>query len=307
MMVLGVDVAKRELVVSDGLRVWASANTANGIRKLLKGLSPDTVIAMESTAEFHLPLADAAHEAGLTVYVLNPKHVKRYRDSLPVRGKTDPLDAQLIAAFASKERDRFEPYRPQPASLRRLKALLRRRAGLISTKVRLRQSLEGCPELRAEMNGILARIDKTIARIDELVEKLADSERYARLQQIPGVGKVTGAGLLVALSQGEFRSADAFVAFLGLDLVANDSGQKSGKRKLSKLGDSESRRLAYMSAMAAMRTKTWKHIYEAYRARYSTTAALVALSRRIVRTAWSMLAHNTNFNLSRLASLDMKT
>lgn len=161
--------------------------------------------------------------------------------------------------------------------------------------------MEGVPELRAQTRAILASIDRALARIDGLIEGLADGEQHRRLQRIPGVGKLTGAGLLAAYSQGEFRSVDAFVAFLGLDLVANDSGAKKGRRRLSKLGDSETRRLAYMCAMAAIRTPAWRHVYDGYRARYSTTGALVALSRRIVRTAWSMLSHQTDFEQTRIS------
>ena len=303
MLVLGVDVAKKELVVSDGSRVWSIANSKADIARLLKGLAPETVVAMESTSHYHLMLADAAHAAGMAVFVLNPKHVKRYRDALPVRGKTDPIDAQVIASFALKEGERLRPYQPAPEGQRRLRSLIQRRSRLVSSKGRISQSLEGCPELRTQAKAILATIDKALARIDELIEELATGENYDRLQQIPGVGKVTGAGLLAAYSQGVFRSADAFVAFLGLDLVANDSGIKKGKRRLSKLGDSEARRLAYMCAMSACRTSTWKPIYEGYRTRYSTTGALVALSRRIVRTAWSMLTHQTDFTQKRISGL----
>lgn len=160
MLVIGVDVAKRELVGSDGSRVWTVTNTPAGVKKILKGLAPGAVVAMESTSSYHLLLADAAYEAGLTVYVLNPKHVKRYRDSLPVRGKSDPIDAQIIASYAGREQERLRPYAPLPEPLRRLKALIGRRSKLVSSKSRISQSLGGCKELQAEMKAILARIDK---------------------------------------------------------------------------------------------------------------------------------------------------
>lgn len=303
MLVVGVDVAKVELVASDGSQVWRVANTRQGIAKLLRGLPEGGLLAMESTSSYHLPLADAAYEAGFTVYVLNPKHVKRYRDSLPVRGKTDPIDAKVIADFALREHSRLRAYQPMPEDLRRLKALLGRRSRLVGAKTRICLSLEGVKELKAEMRAITSRIDKAISRIDELVQALAAGEDYDRLQTIPGVGKTTGAGLLASLAQGDFGSADKFVAFLGLDLVANDSGQKTGKRRLSKLGDSETRRLAFLCAFAAIRTKAWRPIYDAYRTRLPATAAIVALSRRIVRTAWSIYTYRTEFSEKRIRAL----
>jgi transposase len=53
--------------------------------------------------------------------------------------------------------------------------------------------------------------------------------------------------------------------------------------------------------MAAAKTKTWKPIYQHYRAGgLSTTAALVVLARRIARTAWSIYTHKTAFDPQRL-------
>ena len=92
-----------------------------------------------------------------------------------------------------------------------------------------------------------------------------------------------------------------FVAFTGLDPRPDDSGQHRGKRRLSKRGPSELRRLLYVAAMSAKKTKVWKPLFEHYRTKgLSTTAALVILARRIARTAWSMYTYNTEFDPARL-------
>jgi transposase len=91
------------------------------------------------------------------------------------------------------------------------------------------------------------------------------------------------------------------VAFTGLDPRPDESGHHRGRRRLSKRGPSELRRLLYLAAMAAAKTKTWKPIYQHYRAQgLSTTAALVVLARRIARTAWSIYTHKTAFDPQRL-------
>lgn len=85
------------------------------------------------------------------------------------------------------------------------------------------------------------------------------------------------------------QSPDAFVAFTGLDPRPMDSGQHRGRRRLSKRGPAEPRRLLYLAAMSTAKTKTWKPIYEHYRAKgLSSTATLVILARRIARTAWKI-------------------
>jgi transposase len=97
------------------------------------------------------------------------------------------------------------------------------------------------------------------------------------------------------------KSADAFVAFTGLDPRPDDSGQHRGKRRLSKRGPAELRRLLYVAAMSAKKTKAWKPLFEHYRAKgLSSTAALVILARRIARTAWSMYTYKTDFDPARL-------
>ncbi|MFO0323371.1 MAG: transposase, partial [Burkholderiales bacterium] len=97
------------------------------------------------------------------------------------------------------------------------------------------------------------------------------------------------------------KSADAFVAFTGLDPRPDESGRYRGKRRLSKRGPSELRRLLYVAAMSARKTKTWKPIYEHYRAKgLSSTASLVVIARRLARVAWSMYTNNTPFDPTRI-------
>ncbi|MGH8601599.1 MAG: transposase [Gammaproteobacteria bacterium] len=93
-----------------------------------------------------------------------------------------------------------------------------------------------------------------------------------------------------------FGSADAFIAYTGYDPRAQDSGQKHGRRRLSKRGPGELRRLLFNAAMAAIKTRTWKPLYEQHRARgWSSTAALVIIARKIARVAYALFKHNTTF------------
>jgi hypothetical protein len=82
---------------------------------------------------------------------------------------------------------------------------------------------------------------------------------------------------------------NALVAFVGLDPRACDSGQKAGRRRLSKRGSGELRRLLYNCAQAAAKTKTWKPYYTQLKTgRFSTTQALVIIARKLLRIAFSI-------------------
>ena len=99
------------------------------------------------------------------------------------------------------------------------------------------------------------------------------------------------------------KSADTFVAFTGLDPRPDDSGQHRGERRLSKRGPGQLRRLLYLAALSAAKTKPWRALYEHYRAKcLSSTAALVILARRIARTAWSIYTYKTEFDPARLTN-----
>ena len=153
----------------------------------------------------------------------------------------------------------------------------------------------------------MLKLDALIARIDSIMTAIATHsaqhvEAQQHLQTIVGVGPVVGMVLANTLERVSFRNADAFVAFIGYDPRANDSGHKIGRRRLSKCGPAELRRLLFNAAMAAIKSKVWKPIYEHYRTQgWSTTATLVIIARKIARAAWSIHHYHTTFNPERIA------
>lgn len=143
---------------------------------------------------------------------------------------------------------------------------------------------------------MIARIDAELKRLMTLQPERQAA--YRRLQTLVGVGPWVAAGLLSLLERVPLTHGDAFIAFLGLDPRPQDSGQRVGRRRLSKRGPSELRRLLYNAASSASKSKLWKPWYEYYRGKgLSSTAALVV----IARIAFSLYRHNTSFDPSRLA------
>ncbi|WP_042806009.1 IS110 family transposase, partial [Thioalkalivibrio sp. ALE19] len=95
---------------------------------------------------------------------------------------------------------------------------------------------------------------------------------------------------------GTFRSSDAFVAFLGMDVRVRDSGQKRGRRRLTKQGDPELRRLLYMAAMQAKSKPAWSDYYQRCLDRgLATTQALNALARKLARVAFALMKNQTDY------------
>ena len=306
---IGADVAKDEIVVacSEGsFPVRKLANQRTALMAFLKSLPPGSLIGMESTGIYHELFANLVHKLGFMVFVLNPKDARHYAKGVGMRGKTDRVDAELIARMIAHEHTKLYAWIPPSPEQHEIAQLIKRRAKLSSLRQALGMSLKGVDGFSAELKALRKRFDQVIARIDQRVKALVEAspdrkQHVTHLRTINGVGPVVSAALVNTLERVPLKSADAFVAFTGLDPRPDDSGQHHGKRRLSKRGPAELRRLLYVAAMSAKKTKTWKPLFEHYRAKgLSSTAALVILARRIARTAWSMYTYKTEFDPARL-------
>jgi transposase len=305
---IGVDVSNDTLVtcVHDSGARRTVPNQRSAILAWLKLLPKGSAIGMEATGTYHELLADLAYANGMLVYVLNPKDVHRYAKGVGMRAKTDRVDAAVIARYIVRERSELHPYHPASPELRQLQRLLMRRAKLSRSRAGLQQSLHGLTGLTRPLNQLLKHFDALIAQIDQRIQLLINAcpQRHAanlRLRTIKGVGPVVAPALLYVLQRFAFLNADSFVAYIGYDLCAHESGKRVGRRRLSKHGPSELRRLLFNAAMAAVSSPAWKPIYQYYLAKHlSRTAALVIIARKIARTAWSIYTHNTTFDPTRI-------
>ncbi|MDK9724323.1 MAG: IS110 family transposase [Sterolibacteriaceae bacterium MAG5] len=307
---LGADIGKDEVVVacSEGsFTPRTIANRRTSLLTFLVSLPPGSSIGMESTGSYHEVFATLAYKKGFRVYLLNPRDARHYAKGVGQRGKTDRVDAQLLARMVAQEHAQLHPWIPPTPEQRQFQRLLKRRAKLSAIRAALGLSLKDLSGFAAERKSLMTTVGRVIERIDERLATLINAtqarrEAFARLRGIPGVGPVIASGLLAALERLPYPDADAFVAFSGLDPRPDDSGHHRGRRRLSKRGPSELRRLLYLAAMAGARVKVWQPYYERYRAKgLSSTAALVVLARRIARTAWSLYAHKTTFTPERQA------
>lgn len=308
-LIVGVDAAKDSVMAagaSESYEPRPIVNRRAPLKTWLKGLPPGTLIAVEATGKYHLLLADLAHELGFKVYVLNPRAVRYYAKGLQLRGKTDRVDAQVIARYLAKEHEDLNPYVPLTPEQRELSQVVSRRALVVNTRAALKASTADMACAKAHVASAIASLTRLIDQLDAYREKLMRAcpvrfAAYRRFQTITGVGPVVSTGLTQALTRIPFRNADAFVAYTGLDPRPDDSGRKIGRRRLSKQGPSEMRRLLFNAGMAAAKSKVWKPLYDRYRAKgLATTAAIVVLARKIARLAWSMHHYQTEFDPSRV-------
>jgi len=308
---LGADVDSRFVMVAcaaDSFRPQRIANERKAIAAWLRTVPRGSRLAMESTGGYQELLAELAHKAGMQVFVINPRDLRRYAEGIGRRGKTDRMDAEVIARYVAREHSELHAYVPPSKAQRELAQLMRRRAKLVQTKGSITQSLRGLPALRGEAKQLVARIDRLIARVELMMERALQQTAPAReaaehIATIPGFGTLSSTCLGHSFTRLPYRNSDAAVAASGLDPRPEDSGQKHGRRRLSKRGPAEPRRILFNCARSASRTKLWQPYYAAQIAKgLSTTAATVILARKMLRVAFAVYKHRQPFNASLLAT-----
>ena len=301
-MVAAFDSCKDFLDVSRLGQMGHLENKAKPIEDLLRTYPEGTVIAVESTGTYHRLLADSAYRMGFPVYVVNPKRLFAYRKSESVRAKTDRLDAQLLETFVQEKKERLHPYKPSDEFSEALRELIGRRESLVKAKVQALSSLNGSKLLEKQKTALEKSFKTAISGIDLQIAKLLKGKKEADLLlEVPGFGNVVVAGLLGLLERYDFQSADAFVAYLGLDPRASDSGKRRGTRYVTCEGEATVRGLLYNAALAGCRTKAWKPYYQKQKAKgLESTECLVILARKMARTAWSIHKHHAPFVSERL-------
>jgi transposase len=306
---IGVDVACKHLDVAcyEAPGVKRLKNSAAAILAWLDLLPANSVIAVESTGRYHQALVLAAHARGFTVYVLNPREVRHYARAMGMRGKTDRLDAQILARYVAHEHRQLRPWQPQPADQSALDELLRRRATLVKHQQALRMTASDNPALKASMVALMTEFSNLLSAMDRQIAQAAaalsaQTQDFECITSVPGIGLLSGSALLGLFRRLATRGSDAVIAFLGMDLRPMDSGQKTGLRRMSKRGPAEWRRLLFNAAMSAAQTKTWHAHYERERAKgLSRTAALNVLARKLVRVAFGLFKSNSRFDPSIVA------
>ena len=307
----GVDVAKDQVVVacSDGTRATCSiANTRRALGRWLATLPEHACLAVEATGRYHEALVALAVARGLVVYLLNPRVLHHYAKAMVRGNKSDPIDAEVLARYLANEHSRLRPYTPPSKLENQLLTLQRRRAKLVSHRRSVRQSMSDLPDLAAHTRCVVQALTQTITAIETRIQTLIASDPKRadlaqRLRSLPGFGPENSRHQATLLPRIDAPNANACVAYVGLDVRSRDSGTFRGRRRITKHGPAETRRLIYLAARTAVRTNpAWGELYSRYLARgLSSTQATVALARKLLKIAFHLYRHGGTYDNSLFA------
>jgi transposase len=297
-VIVGIDVSKETLDVAiyEQETPWQFGHDEVAISELIDMLESQNpgLIVLEATGGLEIDVMLKIMEAGLPVAVVNPTRVREFAKAIGQYAKTDQIDAQLIAHFASKVRPAAASWKSQEQSL--LSALIRRRQQVIqmvtaeknrldTTHERLRERVE------AHITGLEEELDELLTMICEMIQ--ADpvwKEKEQILQSVPGIGPITAATLLAELPELGTVSRQKVASLAGLAPFNRDSGRKRGKRRTFG-GRSQVRRTLYMAALSASKTNpVIKRFYQRLLAKGKPKkVALTACMRKLLAIVNTML------------------
>jgi len=326
MFVLGLDVGKSELyacllqVHGPGSLtligvIKAVANTVKGHAQLLAWLTKsvavreDLSVVMESTSVYWERGAMTLHDAGDGVSVVNAAQIKFFAKSTLRRGKTDKLDAALIARYGAV----MQPARwlPPEAELIKLRTLLHARdtiVELLTLEAGRHHAMDhqhqphpraiGFCEARQKL--LEQQLEEVNGAVKALVlgsEKI--QEQVTLLASIPGIGPLTASILLVeSMHLSRMESSNQWAAYAGLSPVPRQSGSFTGRTRISKIGNGRLRRAFYLCVLTASRMKNtfggfYRHLIVQGKPK---KVALIALARKLLRVASAVLKSGQEFN-----------
>ena len=261
-MLIGIDVAKAELVVAarPSSERWAVANDERGVRTLVERLRRDgpELVVLEATGGYELLAVSALAAAQLPVVVVNPRQVRDFAKATGQLAKTDRIDADILALFAERVRPAVRAL--ADAEAQELEALLARRRQLLDMLQAERNRLgqvfgRGKHPVKKSLKAHIAFLERELKMTDtDLSEMIRRSpawrERDELLQSVPGVGRVLSFTLLANLPELGRLSRREIAKLVGVAPLSRDSGTFRGRRFVQG-GRAPVRAVLYMGALVA--------------------------------------------------------
>jgi transposase len=278
---------------------------------------------------------EALVELGAQVTVVHPGKVKLIAES---RRKTDKIDAKILCELLRLDALPHPVHMPGPDA-RALRGLLVARRQLVTARTKLcnvvrgmlRQTGVRLParalstlvgwkrlfdagfehdhllEIVAAYYASFVALSKSISQLDQrLAEREKQEPRAARLRTMPKVGRIASLTFLAAVDDvNRFPSSRKLVGYSGLAPTVRQSGERTEYGAISREGRRELRavwvQIAHLVATDKKRAtqplRSWFHRVARKRGKKT---ALVALARRLLVIAYTLLRSETDYDAARL-------
>jgi transposase len=232
--------------------------------------------------------------------------VRNFARSAGRLAKNDAIDAEMIAWFAETFTD--APSQTCDAARDKLVQIVKARQGLLELQTSLQNKGEhAAPEVVQNMQArLLKKIVLEVAKLEAAIAALIKAtphlaELVEIIESVPGLGKITSAGLVAAMPELGQVSNNIVAALLGVAPYDDDSGQRRGDRHI-KGGRRKVRNLFYMACLGA--STRHNPVLKAFYGRLiakgkEPKVALTACMRKLICILNTMIARREKWDATR--------
>lgn len=322
----GIDVSNKTLEVAlarnGKLLRKEFANTPAGHLKLKKFLEMKKErrvrVVFESTGVYGLDMAITLSDSGrVEISEANPRAVRRFAEASMKRGKSDTMDAEVLAEYARRMECR--PYSPPAEDARSLRCIARRMRGLSEMKTMELNRLHAAKRTKTTPGAIVRSIETSVEHMQRSIDELkaaaiglVDSndelqKKFRLITSVKGIAATSGIQILGEIAcMPDDLDVRQLVAMAGLDPVEFRSGTSVNVRKgISKQGNKYLRTVLHMPAMVASQSDP--HV-KAYRDHLvgsgkKKAVAITAVMRKLLHAIFGMLKNDQAFDGSKFYRL----
>jgi transposase len=309
--------------------------TRSGVDKLLRELGGQRkLVAFEAGNQMKWIAEHLMKKDTVTPHVVHPNEVKWITES---RGKTDKVDAKKLAELARGDMLPRAVHLVQ-GEVRELRELVSARHLLQSKRIALINAIRGfvmqeglklpvkffqradwkeqlgafkaSAPLKKIIESYMGAIEALAESEEELTTRICeiDDKRIELLKSIPGIGELSSRVLLAAIDDAKrFDGKKAIANYGALTPTIYQSGSVTRLGRINRDGRQEVRRVLLQSAHTVARMKSpavkpLKEFYERIAKKRGKKIAIVALSSKLLTTAYGMLKTESTYDPAKLAA-----
>ena len=259
---IGVDISKKtlDICINPIGKFFKISNSADEIEMFVEELKQFDVkqIACEATGGYEKLLEKILRKHGYTLWIVDPRRVKGYIVSTGCKSKTDKIDAQKIADFATKNSPNYDAIR-RTESLEILHILNSRKSDLTKVLSAEKNRLKGpaYEACQSSIQNVIKFLQKETKSIEMQIKHMIQQDETLNkkalvLESIPGIGYASAALLLSSVPELGLLNNRQISALIGVCPYDRSSGSYAGK-KFIRGGRMIPRNILYMCALTTIK------------------------------------------------------
>lgn len=267
-------------------------------------------IVVEATGVYYEACALFLFQAGYSISVVLPNKAKQYLKAVGLKTKNDKIDASGLARMGAEQC--LEKWQPLADFYYTLRAYTRNHQSLQELKTSLNNQLHADLHsiysnqmVSKQLKKLIATVEKQLKETQQAIHthlhsKPEVAKQVKDLTSIKGVGTITVATILAETNGFSlFKSVSQLVSYAGYDVVENQSGNRVGKTRISKKGNSRIRRVLHLPAFNLVRfiVGNFRSFFERILVKHNLKMkAYVAVQRKLLILIYTLWKKNQEYS-----------